>query len=404
MFTRLMENTLQKFANFPVIAILGPRQSGKTTLAQKAYPDHAFVSLENPILREFALKEPAQFLESYANKNGLIIDEFQYVPQILSYIQLDVDAKKRKSFFILTGSQNFLVNQAITQSLAGRVGILNLQPLSLRELAQNNLLPKSPAKTVFNGFYPRLYNEQFTPEQLYPSYIQTYIERDVRQIINVGDLGTFQKFLQLCASRIGNLLNLSDLAMVCGISVTTARRWLSLLEASYIIFLLEPYFNNFSKRLTKMPKLYFYDTGLACSLLRISSPEALALHPFWGSLFECCIIADIAKQYFNQGSRPPFYFWRDKNGRLEVDCLIDEAGMLFPIEVKASERISNDFFTGLSEWNRLAYGENPQKDPAAQTYLLYAGNEKQIRTQAQVVPWTEAGSLVTEITRSGKRK
>src|SRR3989339_99253 len=255
MFTRLMENTLQKFANFPVIAILGPRQSGKTTLAQKAYPDHAFVSLENPILREFATKEPAQFLESYANKNGLVIDEFQYVPQILSYIQLDVDAKKRKNYFVLTGSQNFLVNQAITQSLAGRVGILTLQPLSLAELAQNNLLSDDPAEVVFKGFYPRLFNEGFAPERLYPSYIQTYIERDVRQIINIGDLGAFQKFLQLCAARIGNLLNLSDLAVVCGISVATARRWISLLEGSYIIFLFEPHFNNFSKRLTKMPKL-----------------------------------------------------------------------------------------------------------------------------------------------------
>lgn len=399
MFRRLMEKTLQKFANFPVIAILGPRQSGKTTLVKTVYKKHAFVSLENPLIREFASQEPAQFLESYANEHGIIIDEFQYVPQILSYIQLDVDAKKRKSFFILTGSQNFLVNQAITQSLAGRVGILNLQPLSLAELTQNGLLPSTPAETVFNGFYPRLYNEQFTPELLYPSYIQTYIERDVRQIINVGDLATFQKFLQLCAARIGNLLNLSDLATICGISVSTARRWLSLLEASYIIFLLEPYFNNFSKRLTKMPKLYFYDTGLACSLLRIPSAEILSLHPFWGSLFECCIIADIAKQYFNKGSRPPFYFWRDKNGRLEIDCLIDEGGTLFPLEIKASEKISNDFFAGLSEWNNLAFGENHKPDPAAHSHLLYAGKEKQKRAQAQVVPWQNIGNLVENITK-----
>jgi len=255
---RKLEKTILRYLKNPeILAVVGPRQSGKTTLLKKIQinlKNSIFISFEDIDNLALFQHDIKRFAEKFLHHKYIFIDEFQYVPQILSYIQLDVDAKKRKSFFILTGSQNFLVNQAITQSLAGRVGILNLQPLSLRELAQNNLLPKSPAKTVFNGFYPRLYNEQFTPEQLYPSYIQTYIERDVRQIINVGDLGTFQKFLQLCASRIGNLLNLSDLAMVCGISVTTARRWLSLLEASYIIFLLEPYFNNFSKRLTKIRK------------------------------------------------------------------------------------------------------------------------------------------------------
>ncbi len=255
----------------------------------------------------------------------------------------------------------------------------------------------NPAETIFNGFYPRLYNEQFTPGILFPSYIQTYVERDVRQIINIGDLSTFQKFLQLCAARIGNLLNLSDLASVCGISVSTAQRWISLLEASYIIFLLEPYFNNFSKRLTKMPKLYFYDTGLACSLLRISSAQDLVLHPLWGSLFECCIITDIAKQYLNRGSRPPFYFWRDKNGRTEIDCLIDESGKLFPIEIKAGGRVASDFFDGISEWNKIVYGENPKKDPAQTSFLIYAGSEKQIRSKGTAIPWSQAGTLVDDL-------
>lgn len=280
--------------------------------------------------------------------------------------------------------------------MAGRVGILTLQPLSLAELTENNILPASPAETVFNGFYPRLYNEQFTPDLLYPSYIQTYIERDVRQIVNVGDLGAFQKFLQLCAARIGNLLNISDLATVCGISTTTARRWLSLLEASYIIFLLEPHFNNFNKRLTKMPKLYFYDTGLACSLLRIPSAKDLIINPYWGALFECCVIADIAKQYFNRGSRPPLYFWRDKNGRLEVDCIIDNGGRLVPIEIKAGENVPSDAFSGLTQWNALAYGAETKKELAETTFLVYAGSKKQVREKGVVVPWTRVGVLTDD--------
>lgn len=404
MFTRLLQKTLKLYAKFPALAILGPRQSGKTTLAQKAFPKHAYISFENPLVREFAANEPERFLETHRNNHGIIIDEFQYVPQILSYIQLEIDAKKKKNYFILTGSQNFLANQAITQSLAGRVGILNLQPLSLAELAKNKILLDDPAQVVFNGFYPRLYYEHFDPERLYPSYVQTYIERDVRQIVNVGDLGTFQKFLQLCAARIGNPLNLSDLATVCGISPTTARRWISLLEASYIIFLLEPHFNNFNKRLTKMPKLYFYDTGLACSLLRITSAKDLAIHPFWGSLFECCIIADLAKQYYNRGSRPPLYFWRDKNGRLEIDCLIDEGGRLFPIEIKAGSAITSDFFTGLSTWNELAYGAKPQTDPAPSTFLVYGGKDRQSRLKGVAVPWDESGMLVDEIYKKLAKK
>ena len=401
MFTRLLEKLFASYAQFPVIAVLGPRQSGKTTLVQKVFADYGFVSLENPLLRDFATTDSERFLRTYANEKGLVIDEFQYVPQLLSYIQLDVDASQRKNYYILTGSQNFLVNQAITQSLAGRVGILHLQPLSIAELASNGLLPADPAEAVFNGCYPRLYKDQFSPVRFYPSYIQTYVERDVRQITKVEDLNSFQKFLQLCAARIGSLLNLTDLAAVCGISVSTARRWISLLEASYLIFLLEPYFNNFNKRLTKMPKLYFYDTGLACALLRISSVEALTLHPAWGGLFECFIIADLAKQYCNRGLRPPLYFWRDRNGRLEVDCLIDEGGRLFPLEIKAGERVSTEFLAGLTEWNEMAFAPESKEEReavASSTFLVYAGKEKQLRSQAVVVPWSEAGNLVDQVT------
>jgi predicted AAA+ superfamily ATPase len=215
----------------------------------------------------------------------------------------------------------------------------------------------------------------------------------VRQLINIGDLASFQKFIQLCAARIGNLLNLSDLATVCGISVPTARRWLSVLEASYIIFLLEPHHNNFNKRLTKMPKLYFYDTGLACNLLRIASAQDLIINQQWGSLFECFIMADLAKQYFNQGQRPPLYFWRDKNGRLEVDCLVDRGNTLLPIEIKASEVVVSDFFRNLNEWNELAYGTDHKKD-AIKSFLIYAGTQTQERASGKAIGWKDSGTFI----------
>lgn len=397
MYKRELENAINLYSKFPVLAILGPRQSGKTTLVKNKFKKHVYVSLENPRTREFALSDPEKFLITHKNEFGIVIDEFQYAPELLSYIQLAVDVGKLKNYFILTGSQNFLMNQAITQSLAGRVGILNLLPLCLAELQKNKILPSSIYDVVYSGFYPRLYFEDFEPEQLYPSYIQTYIERDVRQIVNVGDLSSFQKFLSLCAARIGNLLNLTDLATVCGISGPTAKRWISLLQASYIIFLLEPHFKNFNKRLTKMPKLYFYDTGLACNLLRISSAQDLSISPYWGHLFENCVIADIAKQYFNRGDRPPIYFWRDQNGRIEVDCLIDEGKRLLPIEIKASSNITLDFFKGLNAWNELAYGSHEEEKTAQQSFLVYTGSHAQVRSGGRVFTWKNVAHLVDKL-------
>jgi predicted AAA+ superfamily ATPase len=326
------------------------------------------------------------------NPNGIIIDEFQHVPDILSYIQLDVDAKKRPGYFILTGSQNFLMNQAITQTLAGRVGILTLPPLSLHEMKQNNLLNnKELDEIIFNGGYPKLYSENLTPAHIYPSYVQTYIERNVRQLTNIGDLKSFQKFIQLCAGRIGQLLNLSEIAGVCGISVSTTQRWISILEASYILFFLQPYFKNFNKRLTKSPKIYFYDTGLACSLLGIDTSKILTLHTMRGNIFENFIIADIAKQYFNIGKRPPIYFWRDLNGRIEIDCIIEEALKLYPIEIKSGETIAKDYFNGLQEWNNISNTE-PNNN-----YLIYGGNLKQERSVGNIIGWKNIGDFVEKI-------
>lgn len=393
MFYREMMRILKKYQKFPAIALLGPRQSGKTTLAQEAFPQHVFLSLDKESTRTFALEDPEGFLSTHENEHGIILDEFQYAPQITSYIKREVDNKKRPGYFILTGSQNFLMNQAITESLAGRVGILNLLPLSLQELHHNKILSSDVDTVCFNGFYPRLYNEHFSPAELYPSYIQSYIERDVRQLINVGNLALFQKFIQLCAGRTGQLLNINALADECGVSFPTMRQWLSILQASYIIFLLEPHFKNFNKRLVKTPKLYFYDTGVACSLLRISSPQQLSLSPFRGALFENVIIADIYKQYCHRGLRPSLYFWRDRGGAHEVDCIMDEGITLYPIEIKASKTITSDFFKGLDYWNEIAQA-TPEKG-----FIIYAGSEKQLRKRGNILGWQDARNMVENVSK-----
>ncbi len=390
MFSRDLRATLLEYARFPVVALLGPRQSGKTTLARSAFSNYVYTSFEDSRTRELAEEDPEKFLRFNENKFGLIIDEFQNVPKILSHIQLEVDAKKRPGYFVLTGSQNFLMNQAIGQSLAGRVGILTLLPLSINELNENKLAEKTVEDIIFSGFYPRVYEENFPPAQLYPSYIQTYVERDVRQLTNIGDLNAFKKFIKLCAGRIGQIINFSEIGGVCGVSAPTVQRWLSILEASYIIFQLQPYFNNFNKRLIQAPKLYFYDTGLACSLLDIETPEQLMMDRFYGNLFENFIIADFHKQYFNVGKRPPIYFWRDKNGRIEVDCIIDDRKKLFPIEIKSSPSIAVDFFSNLKKWQELVAD---QPVTVGKSYLVYGGEKTQEWGELGTIGWRDAGKL-----------
>ncbi len=390
-FKRDLSNTFARYAKFPVVAVLGPRQSGKTTLTKNYFKKHAYINLENPELRSFAMEDPQRFLKEYENAHGLIIDEFQYAPELLSYIQVAVDAKKRPGYFILTGSQNFLINQAITQSLAGRVGILTLLPLSLHELKTNKLL-QDINSTLFCGSYPRLYEEEIAAIDLYPSYIHTYLERDVRHIAQVGDLLTFQKLMRLCAARVGQLLNIADLATNLGIDQRTTKQWISVLEASYIIFLLKPHFQNFNKRLTKTPKLYFYDTGLACALLDIKTPKTLALSAYRGNLFESLILSDFQKQYYNTGlGTPSTYFWRDQNGRIEVDCLIDRGDTLLPIEIKSGETLSPAFFSALIQWNALS-----QTSPDQNT-VIYGGSLNQTRSQGKILGWEHATQLIDQL-------
>jgi predicted AAA+ superfamily ATPase len=290
-----------------------------------------------------------------------------------------VDREKRPGFFILTGSHNFLMNQAISQSLAGRVGILTLLPLSLKEIADANLQAKFSEDAILKGGYPRIFaNPTLDPEYVYPSYIQTYLERDVRSISKVADLILFKKFLGLCASRIGQLLNVSALASDCKISVSTANAWLSILQASYIIYLLQPHHVNFNKRLTKSTKLYFYDTGVACSLLQINTADQLQQHYLRGPLFENLIITDIAKQFYNKAKNPPIYFWRDSHGN-EVDCLIEQDNQLLPIEIKASMTFNTSFLDSVNYWLELS----KQK----RGLIVYGGNEPMRAKDIDIESW-----------------
>lgn len=352
---------------FPVVALLGPRQSGKTTLVQEIFKEYHYINLENLDILAAALDDPRGFLERLLVYKGVIVDEFQNAPDLLSYLQVIVDREKRPGFFILTGSQNFLMNQAIGQSLAGRVGILTLLPLSFKEISDAHLQADLSDVALFKGSYPRVFaSNALAPNYIYPSYIQTYLERDVRNISNVSDLTLFKKFLGLCAGRVGQLLNVSALASDCGISIPTVQAWLSILQASYIIFLLQPHHVNFNKRLIKSSKLYFYDTGVACSILGIDTVAQLQQHYLRGSLFENFIIADIAKQFFNQAKNPPIYFWRDSHGH-EVDCIVEQGAKLLPIEIKASMTFHTSFLDGIHYWQELS-GNN-------EGLLIYGGNE-----------------------------
>lgn len=387
-YKRNLAKTFKRYQKFPVIALLGPRQSGKTTLSTAYFKKHHYINLENPELRLFAIEDPKRFLKEFENAHGVIIDEFQYAPDLLSYIQVEVDEKKRPGYFILTGSQNFLINEAITQSLAGRVGILTLLPLSLNELKKNKLLTDIDT-TLLNGSYPRLYENDIAPIDFYPSYIHTYLERDVRTIANVGSILTFQKLMKLLAARIGGQLNIVEMATQLGISQQKTKEWLSVLEASYIIFLLQPHFKNFNKRVTKTPKVYFYDTGLACNLLEIKSARTLALSPYRGNLFESLIISDFQKQFYNAAlGTPSTYYWRDQNGRIEIDCLLDRGDLIYPIEIKSGATLNPSFFDGITAWNKVS-----ESDPTHST-VIYGGTTSQTRKNGQVLSWQNADRFI----------
>lgn len=391
MIKRDLQKPLTEAAKqFSAVAVVGPRQSGKTTLVQKVFKDHRYISLEDLDKRSLARADPRAFLHDNATDAGIIIDEIQHVPELLSYMQTIIDREKKKGFFIVTGSQNLLINEAITQTLAGRIAILTLFPLSISELNHASLLPSKPEEVVFQGTYPRLYSENISPITLNANYIRGYVERDVRQLKNILDLNLFQKFLQLCAGRIGQILNLNSLSTDCGVDHKTARSWISLLEASYIIFLLNPYYKNFGKRLIKSPKLYFVDTGLACSLLNIKNAQELSAHYLRGGLFESFIISDLFKQSYNMDRKPSLYFWRDLTGN-EIDCMVETALNVVPIEIKSGTTVNTDYF------KQLVYLKQIEGLPINKKFVIYAGEENQNWPEAKVLGWQNSGTVIKTV-------
>jgi predicted AAA+ superfamily ATPase len=371
-------------SGYPVITLTGPRQSGKTTLARAAFPDKPYVSLETPDEREFAVADPRGFLARW--KAGAIIDEVQHVPALLSWIQSDVDAAgttRSMGRFVLTGSQNFALMAHISQSLAGRSALVQLLPLSIAELKAAGQTPRDLDTLLLRGGYPALYARPLNPARWLADYTMSYLERDVRQITQVHDLSAFQRFLRLCAGRTGQLLNLASLAQDTGVAQSTARAWLSVLEASYIVHLLQPHHRNLGKRVVKMPKLYFVDVALAASLMGIQTTGQLAIHPLRGALFETLIVSEFLKTRFNSGFPSNLYFWRDNVG-LEVDLLIDEPEGLRPIEIKSSATLTEDLFKGLRKWMAVAGAA------ARQPRLVCAGPDSYTRSGIEVRPWQEA--------------
>src|SRR3990167_10351442 len=388
----LTPSLLLSAKEYPVVAILGPRQSGKTTLALDTFPDHKYVSLENLDDREQAAQDPRGFLETHKNEFGMIIDEAQHVPSLFSYIQTTVDKDKKRGYFILTGSQNFLLDEAITQSLAGRISILTLLPFSIKELSDNKILPETSETLMFQGFYPSIYSEEVLPKprpaQWYANYIHSYLEKDVRQIKNITNLSDFKKFMQLCAARTGQLLNLTPISIECGISINTAKSCISLLESSYIIYLLQPYSKGFTKRVIKTPKLFFYDMGIVESLLKLDTLDKIIYETtIKGNMFESLMISEIIKSSYNHDKAPNTYFWRDKTGH-EIDCIIYEGTSLLPIEIKFGKTIRDEFFSQLNYWNQLT-GSNPKDG-----YLVYGGSEHQKRSVGNVISWKDVDKIV----------
>lgn len=378
---------------FPVVAVLGPRQSGKTTLVKNTFLEYSYVSLEDLDTRSSAKNDPRFFFKTYENKKGLIIDEIQEVPELLSYMQGIVDKEYKPGFFIITGSQNFLMLEKVTQSLAGRVALLTLLPLTVSELEQAKKLPSDLDDLLIKGFYPRLYSQNISTDAWISSYINTYVEKDVRQVLQIGDVLSFQKFIKLCASRVGNLINYAELARDCDINPHTAKAWLSVLETSYITKLLIPYHQNFNKRLIKSPKLYFYDTSLICFLLGIKTVDELRLHPMRGPIFESFVISELFKYRYNEGRQPTIYFWRDVQGH-EIDCIIEKTfGTTIPIEFKSGMTINNSFFKELIEWKNIS----KQKDSPA--YIIYGGNSLQQNSNGTLIPWNQIKKIMEEVYR-----
>jgi len=381
MIIRIAQNKLSELSTeFPIVAVTGPRQSGKTTLVQSFFPVYKYFNLEELDIREEVRLDPRGFLSK--QNAGFIVDEVQNVPDFFSYLQSFADNQKRMGQIILTGSQNFLLLEKISQSLSGRVGILELMPLQLNEYNQFRENKLTINEILYSGLYPAIYDRNIQPYNWYSQYIRTYIERDVRQIKNITNLGVFQRFIKLCAGRIGQLLNTNSLANDLGVNLNTVRSWLDILESSYVIFRLNPHHKNFNKRVVKQKKLYFVDVGLAAHLLGIESPEQVDTHYLKGNLFENLIISEFFKERYNKGKPSNLFFWRDHIGN-EVDLLIEQGNTLTPIEIKSSQTLHSSLMDGLKKYTKFSL-QNAQS-----SHLIYGGKRSTTLDRYNAHSWEE---------------
>ena len=379
MIERTIEEKLRQMTTkFPVVTLTGTRQCGKSTLLKQRFNEFKYISLEDLDRRLFAIDDPRGFLMNFGTP--LIIDEAQYAPDLFSYIQTRVDEKNEAGMYILSGSHNFLLMERISQSLAGRTAVLKMAPLSIKELRQASLLPENLNDWLITGGYPRIYDKEIAPVDFFPNYVQTYLERDVRLLRNISDMSQFVRFLKLCAGRVAQLLNIASLASECGISVPTANAWLSILETSYTIFLLKPYYRNFNKRLIKSPKLYFFDTGLAASLLGLEEPRQMETHYLRGELFENMVISEFMKQAYAQGREPNLYFWRDSNNE-EVDLLSEQSTTLECYEIKSAATMHSDHFSSLKTFAKQAQLDTNR------LHVVYGGEQDIQTSNGNYISW-----------------
>ena len=384
MIPRTITEKLLYYTNkYPIVTLTGPRQSGKSTLLKNSFPDFHYVSLEDPDTLFRIKEDPRFFIRNYPDKT--IIDEAQRFPELMSYLQTHVDDIGHERMYMLSGSHNFLLMQSISQSLAGRTATMKLLPFSFDEINASRKDLSTIDQWIFRGLYPRIYDKDIHPTEFYPFYIQTYVERDVRQLKNITNISSFIHFIKLCAGRIGQLLNLSNIANECGISQTTAKSWLSALEASYVVYLLKPHYKNFNKRLVKTPKLYFYDTGLACSLLGINKEAQLLTHYLRGALFENWVIMEYQKSKYNQGLEPQLFFWRDNTGN-EIDLIMEEDDQMIPVEIKSGITYHSDFFKGLKYWQRVS------SDSKGKGAVVYGGDESFETPNGKLISWKNWGN------------